>query len=78
LVLPKGLTLTLGADYEQRGIDQEVEEKHCQGTLKAEWELNTNLTLDVRYGFEKIDNFQFDDGKDITSHMAMLGLHGSW
>ncbi len=78
LLLPKGLTLSLGADYEQRGLDQAVEEKHCQGTLKAELELNEKLRLSLLYGIDKIDNFAFEAGNDKTNHLAMLGLYGSW
>lgn len=78
MLLPEGLTLTLGADYELRGFDQPVKEKHWQGTLKAEWQVDENLTLDLQYGYEKVHNFEFEDGEDIVDHMAMLGLHASW
>jgi hypothetical protein len=78
LLLPKGLTLSLGADYEQRGIGQAVEEKHLQGLLKAELELKNNLQLSMRYGLDKIDNFEYVADRQSTSHMASVGLRGSW
>ncbi len=78
MLLPEGLTVTLGADYEQRGFDQEVKEKHCQGTLKAEWDLNQKLALSIEYGIDRIDNFEFESGNDKSQHMASIGLHGSW
>ncbi|MEZ4485105.1 MAG: capsule assembly Wzi family protein [Syntrophotaleaceae bacterium] len=78
MLLPKGVTVTVGVDYEQRGFDQEVKEKHNQGTLKADWAVNRTLALSIRYGIDKIDNFEFESGNDKTHHMAMVGLHGSW
>ncbi len=78
LLLPRGLTLGFGADYEQRGIGQAVEEKHLQGFLKAELELKHNLQLSMRYGFDVIDNFEYVADRDKTCHMGSFGLSGSW
>ncbi len=78
MFLSNKLTVSLLADYEQRGFDQDIKEKHHQGVLKADWELDEKLTVSARYGMDKIDNFEFESGNDKTHHMASIGLHGRW
>ncbi len=78
MLLPEGVSLSLTAAFERRGYDQDVLEKHTQGILAAEWQMNDHLSLLLRYGVDRVRNFEFSSGNDKTHHMASVGFSGAW
>ena len=77
--IPGGVTLSLGYDYERRGIGQLVEEKHHQPSLRLDWQAHDQFTLSIRYTFDQVENFGFDpSAKDREFHLAAFGVRGYW
>jgi hypothetical protein len=78
ILLPGDVTLGLSYDYEKRGADQVVEEKHYQPGVALEWFPSDNIALNARYVFDKVENFNFVPGDDRENHLAELGLTANW
>jgi hypothetical protein len=78
VILPHDLLMTLGMDYEKRGYDQPVQEKHYQGILKLNWEFREHLALNLLLGCGRVKNADFEDGNDRTDFLASFGLQGTW
>jgi hypothetical protein len=73
-LLPAGVTLSLAFDYQSRGSNQPVREKHYQPALGIEWQVLEDLSLHAGYAFDKIENFNFTPGADQDNHLAEIGL----
>ncbi|MEZ4600799.1 MAG: capsule assembly Wzi family protein [Syntrophotaleaceae bacterium] len=78
LILPQDLLMTMGIDYESRGYDQPVREKHYQGLLKLNWEFREHLALNLGLGYGRIENADYEDGNDETHFSGSFGLMGTW
>jgi len=75
--LPAG-ALTLECDYEERGYDQPIREKHLQPGMEALWDLNDTISLELKYALDQVENFGYEEGEDRTFHFGMLGVKGVW
>lgn len=78
LILPRDLTLSLSLDIEKRGYNQAAREDHLQPALGVEWQLQPNLTLDVRYAYDRVENFNFVSGNDREFYLGELSLVRYW
>lgn len=78
LLLPGDVTIGLNYDYEKRGVDQVVEEKHSQPGVELQWWLSDKFTVNARYAFDKVENFNFVPGDDRENHLAEFRLTTNW
>jgi len=76
LFLPRELHLTLSCDYEQRGINQPLREKHYQPGLGLRW-LGGNGSLGLQYSYAHVKNADFADGT-ADRHYARLEYTCRW
>jgi hypothetical protein len=76
--LPEQITAALFMDYEKRGSDQPVEEKHVQTGIKVEWPLNESLLFDFHYIMDNVDNFDYADGEDQNLYYGRAGVLYHW
>ncbi|AJF07663.1 capsule assembly Wzi family protein [Geoalkalibacter subterraneus] len=72
IYFPKGWTLGLELDYQRRGADQPVWEKHLQPALEIAWQPSRLLRISGRYAVDFVENFEFVAGRDETFHLAFL------
>jgi len=77
-ILPGAVTLGLSFDYEKRGVDQIVEEKHYQPAVELEWRPSARVSFNARYAFDKVENFSYIAGNDQKFHLAEFGLTSIW
>jgi hypothetical protein len=73
-LLPAGVTLSLVLDYQTRGSNQPVREKHLLPGLGLEWQMRPDMSLSAHYGLDEVKNFGYVPGDDRTFHLAELGL----
>lgn len=78
VLLPRDLKLTLSLDYEKRGGDQPVEEKHLQPGLFLSWQASERLLLSGELLFDRVKNAGYRPGNDQTDHLLRIGLNGRW
>jgi hypothetical protein len=76
--LPQQITASLFMDYEKRGLDQLVTEKHLQTGVKVEWFLNERLSFDFHYIVDNVDNFDYVDGEDRNLYHGRAGVLYHW
>ncbi len=74
LFLPGGWNLQLELDYEKRGYDQPVFEKHLQPAFELAWSSGGKLRISGRYALDFVDNLNFIPGNDETFHLAFVNL----
>jgi len=77
-ILSGDLTLGLSFDYERRGVDQATEEEHYQPGIALEWKPHARLTFNARYAFNRVENFNFVSGNDLSFHFVDFGLTSNW
>ncbi|MCK4502985.1 MAG: hypothetical protein KAU22_08100, partial [Desulfuromonadales bacterium] len=59
LLLNDTVRLALSFDFEKRGVDQPVTEKHQQVQLAVDWDLNEYFSLNFSVAFDQIKNFNY-------------------
>ena len=69
---------TLVLDYQRRGEALDIQEKHYQASLAAEWWLRPEVLVSARYAIDRVKNFAYVDDDDETFQMATLGLEYRW
>ncbi|WP_305046428.1 capsule assembly Wzi family protein [Geoalkalibacter sp.] len=74
IYLPRGLTLEASLNYQERGTDQTVQEKHLQPAIALAWHAIDNLRLRGRFALDRISNVGFVSGADETHHLAFFTL----
>jgi hypothetical protein len=67
------LSLKIGIDYEVRGKDLALQEKHRQADLSATWWLDPRLSLTARYAYDHVKNWNFLEG-DEDFHLLSVGV----
>ena len=77
-LLPDGVTASLALDYQSRGSNQPVKEKHLQPALGLDWQLRGDLMVSARYSVDVVENFGYAHGVRQTSHLGELGLRTTW
>jgi hypothetical protein len=78
VILPHDLLMTISVDYEERGLDQPVEEKHYQGSVSIAWDFSEHCALDLSLGYDRVNNADFEEGNDQQFYLASLGFRGNW
>ncbi|MBE0598373.1 MAG: capsule assembly Wzi family protein, partial [Desulfuromonadales bacterium] len=78
LRLPGDVNLTLGADYQERGLSLPVQEKHFQPFAALEWALHERLTLAAGYHFDRVRNAGYVDGAEREDHLVRVGAVGKF
>ncbi len=77
-IISEKLLLTIGLDYEERGVDQLVQEELSYGLVKVDWSFAEHYSVDCSLGFGKIDNFEFVAGNSEDVGLISIGLRGYW
>ncbi len=77
-VVSDRLLMTFALDYEERGVDQPVQEEYTQGVLKVDYEFTEHYSIACALGYGKIENFKFiqDNSEDVG--LISVGLRGHW
>jgi hypothetical protein len=75
-MLPGGGLLQLAYDYQKRGVDHPVEEKHQKVLWRAILPVGQSLDVQASGGLDWIDNFNQVSGLDRTQSFASLLLSG--
>lgn len=78
LRLAGDVILTLGADYQERGLSLPVQEKHFQPFAGVEWALQNNLTLAAHYAFDRVRNAGYVSGAERDDHFVRVGVVGKF
>ena len=78
IFLPHDMNLAMNFDYEERGFDRPVREKHYQPGLAWEWQLLDYIAINARYAFDKVENLDFEQGNDRTFHLAEIEAGFLW
>ncbi len=73
-LLPAGVTLSVACDYQSRGSNQAVKEKHLQPAIGLEWQFRNNLTFSTRYTYDHVENFGYTSHGPRTFHLAEMGM----
>ena len=76
--LPWGVTLTASIDVERRGESGPVEEKHTQPAMALSWARPDGFTLELAYAYDRVRNFNYEDGNDRDFHLLHLGGTKRW
>jgi Capsule assembly protein Wzi len=77
-ILSADLTLSLSLDYQERGFDQPLHEKHLEPGFGADWQLTEQIAVDARYAFDQVKNFGYVAGPGRTFHLATVGVRTRW
>ncbi len=77
-LLPQDLTLSVDCDFETRGFNRPIREKHLQPALKLEWQVVEDFSLQARYAMSRVKNFAFTPGDDRIFHLAEFGGQFNW
>ena len=78
LLLRNDIRLTLSFDFESRGVDQPVIEEHQQTQLTADWNLNDHLSLNLSFGYDQVENVNYEDNNNQNFSLATFGVQGQW
>jgi len=78
LLLRSDLHLTLGVDYENRGIDQPVQEEHIQTSQTVDWYFSKNYSLAINLQYDHVENVEYHKDEDENSMLVSFGLHSRW
>ncbi len=76
--LGDGLLAKVFFDYQERGFDQPVREKHYQPGLGLNWLLTDQVSLRLDYAFDRAKNFGFVEGNEMDFHFARAGMTFDW
>lgn len=78
LLLSRDLRLKLGVDFETRGSDQQVQEKHLESSAQVSWQLNKTVKLEILCQVDRIDNVDYVNGKKKNNYRSQVGLSFHW
>ncbi|MCK5826557.1 MAG: capsule assembly Wzi family protein [Desulfuromusa sp.] len=78
LLLRSDLELTLGFDYQKRGENQLVEEKHYQASAEVNWWLNEKIRFELMGSVDRTENFDFVTDNDPDFYSSRLSMIYSW
>ena len=78
LLLRSDLELVLGLDYQKRGYDQPVEEKHRQASAEIIWWMNKNIRFEFLGSLDQTQNFDFVADDDPDFYYSRLSMIFSW
>ena len=76
ILLPKDLSMKIGYDYESRGVDQIVKEKHRQLSLDLRWDFSPRISLNVGWKHDSVENYKYIPGQDEDFYMTELAVGG--
>ena len=77
-LLPAGFTLGLSFDYQERGLDQPVTERHYMPGISARWFLPEGFSLGFAYRLDQVENFAFSPHSSHLWHFAQLQASAAW
>lgn len=78
VLFPADIALDLSLDFENRGYDQAVKEKHVEPGMGVEWQVRSDLSLSANYTYDQVENFGFVAGTDRTFHKGEVSLRTTW
>lgn len=78
LLLSNDIRMTLSFDFENRGVDQPVTEEHQQTQLTVDWPLNEHFSLNFGFGYDQVDNVNYEDNNNQNFSLATAGVRGQW
>jgi len=78
LLLRSDIRLNLSLDFETRGVDQPVTEEHKQIQLAADWSLNNHLSLNSSFGYNQVENVNYENNNNQDFSFATFGVQGHW
>jgi hypothetical protein len=76
ILLPNDLVMKLGYDYEKRGADQPVYEKHRQASIDLRWGIYPGLSLNAGWKYDSVENFEYLSGQDEDFYLTELAVSG--
>ncbi len=82
--LTENLRMALTFDWERRGVDdlptrgKTGVESDVQLGVGFRYRYSPTLTIEGRYAFEHIENFNLNAGESATNHLVELGISVSW
>jgi hypothetical protein len=76
ILLPNDLVMKLGYDYEKRGFDQPVYEKHRQASVDLRWDIYPGLSLNAGWKYDSVENFEYLSGQDEDFYLTELAVSG--
>jgi hypothetical protein len=68
------LLVRLNFDREERGASLPTPERHYQGNIEIQWDVNHGTRLDFRYGYEEISNLNHFSGEEQENHLAEVQI----
>lgn len=78
LLLRSNIRLSLNLDLESRGVDQPVTEEHKQIQLAADWSLSHHLSLNLSFGYDQVENANYEDNNNQDFSFTTFGVQGHW
>ncbi|MDT8422724.1 MAG: capsule assembly Wzi family protein, partial [Desulfuromonadales bacterium] len=76
--LAESVQMILGCDWEKRGFDQAVLEKHRQSFVAVDWMVAPDWQLKARYANDSIENVGYVAGVERTDHVASFSVTSVW
>lgn len=76
VLLPNDLSLKFGYDYEKRGYDQPVKEKHRQTSVSLRWDFSPGISLNAGWKYDSVKNFEYLSGQDEDFYLTELAVGG--
>lgn len=76
--LADSVQITLGCDWEKRGYDQAVFEKHRQPFVAVDWMVSPVWQLKASYANDSIENVGHVAGTERTGHAASFSITSVW
>ena len=76
ILLPHDLSVKLGYDYEKRGADQPVYEKHRQSSIDLRWDFSPGISLNAGWKHDSVENFEYISGQDEDFYLTELAVGG--